>query len=84
MFEDYASGLYSMQEIRDRAVQDGLTTKKGANVSKSQVEAILKNPFYYGYMLVIVITFYNYIILMTIRATSVASQTSVCVSLSGD
>ncbi len=50
MFEDYASGLYSMSEIRLRITEEGLRSKKGCKISKSQVEKILQNPFYYGYM----------------------------------
>lgn len=49
MFETYASGMYSMKEIRDMASKEGLMSKKGFKISKSQVENILKNPFYYGY-----------------------------------
>ena len=50
LFEDYASGMYSMSEIRDLISDEGLVSKKGCKISKSQVEQILKNPFYYGYM----------------------------------
>lgn len=50
MFEEYATGLYSMDEIRLRLTDEGLRSKKGCKISKSQVEKILQNPFYYGYM----------------------------------
>jgi site-specific DNA recombinase len=50
LFKDYASGMYSMSEIRDLITDEGLVSKKGCKISKSQVEQILKNPFYYGYM----------------------------------
>ena len=50
MFEDYATGMYSMEEIRSNITEQGLVSKKGKKVSKSQVEMILKNTFYYGYM----------------------------------
>jgi hypothetical protein len=50
MFEEYATGLYSMDEIRLRITDEGLRSKKGCKISKSQVEKILQNPFYYGYM----------------------------------
>ena len=50
MFEKYASGMYSMSELRDLITEDGLRSKKGYKISKSQVEKILQNPFYYGYM----------------------------------
>lgn len=50
IFEEYATGMYSMSEIRDLIHEEGLTSKKGCKISKSQIELILKNPFYYGYM----------------------------------
>lgn len=50
MFEEYATGLYSMNDIRLRITEEGLRSKKGCKISKSQVEQILQNPFYYGYM----------------------------------
>lgn len=50
LFEDYASDMYSMSEICDLATTEGLVSKKGYKISKSQVEQILQNPFYYGYM----------------------------------
>lgn len=50
MFERYASGIYSMSELRDLITEEGLRSKKGYKISKSQVEKILQNPFYYGYM----------------------------------
>ncbi len=50
MFEEYASGMYSMSELRDLMTAEGLRSKKGYAISKSQVEKILQNPFYYGYM----------------------------------
>jgi site-specific DNA recombinase len=50
IFEEYASGMYSMSEICSMITEEGLRSKKGCKVSKSQVEKMLKNPFYYGYM----------------------------------
>ena len=50
IFEEYASGRYSMAEIKDMVTDAGLRSKKGFKISKSQVEKILQNPFYYGYM----------------------------------
>ncbi len=50
MFEDYASGMYSMSELRDLITEEGLRSKKGCKIAKSQIEKILQNPFYYGYM----------------------------------
>jgi site-specific DNA recombinase len=50
MFEDYATGLYSLEEIRRRITNEGLRTKKNQKLAKSQVEKILTNPFYCGFM----------------------------------
>ena len=50
MFQLYASGMYSMSELCSLMNEEGLTSKKGNKVHTSQVELILKNPFYYGYM----------------------------------
>lgn len=50
LFQLYASGMYSMSELCDQMNEEGLTSKKGNRVHKSQIELILKNPFYYGYM----------------------------------
>ncbi len=50
IFEEYATGQYSMAEIKDMVTDAGLRSKKGFKISKSQVEKILQNPFYYGYM----------------------------------
>ena len=50
IFEEYATGLYSMQEIRKKTIEWGLKnkTKSDTYLSVSQIEKILKNPFYYG------------------------------------
>lgn len=50
IFEEYATGMYSMAEVRLMITNAGLRSKKGHKISISQVENILKNPFYYGYM----------------------------------
>ena len=52
MFEDYATGLYSLKEIKNMATSLGLRSKKGKELSKSTVESIIKNPFYAGVMVV--------------------------------
>ena len=39
-----------MEEIRKTITDEGLTSKKGFKLSKSQIEHILNNTFYYGYM----------------------------------
>jgi len=48
MFEWYAAGDCSLEEVRDRAVAAGLTTRRGRPPAKSTVERVLKNPFYIG------------------------------------
>jgi site-specific DNA recombinase len=50
IFEEYATGMYSMVEVRLLITNAGLRTKKGNKVSVSHIENILKNTFYYGYM----------------------------------
>lgn len=50
IFELYSTGNYSMKELKDIITKEGLRSKKGCKISNSQVERILKNPFYYGYM----------------------------------
>ena len=51
MFELYATGNYSMRLLAKEMAKRGLTNQpSGLPVSTSQIEQILKNPFYYGVM----------------------------------
>ncbi len=50
MFEDYSTGLHSMEDLRIWADEVGLRSKKDCKIGKSQIEKMLRNPFYYGYM----------------------------------
>lgn len=60
MFEDYATGAYSIKQVMQNANKAGLRTKiktkvghkpRGGNkLAHSTVEGILSNPFYYGVM----------------------------------
>jgi len=52
IFEIYATGNSSMRTIRDKMEELGLksNTKNLRPLSVSQIEHILKNPFYYGIM----------------------------------
>ncbi len=51
IFEDYATGLYSMKQLLNRAIKRGLTSKlKEIKPHVSTVERLLSNPFYYGVM----------------------------------
>ena len=51
MFELYASGNFSMLKLTKEMKRLGLTSSVGKTIVTSQVEHILKNPFYYGEML---------------------------------
>ncbi|MFH1363347.1 MAG: recombinase family protein [Candidatus Omnitrophota bacterium] len=49
LFELYATGRYSMAEIRKLAAASGLASRrKHRPLAKSNIERMLKNPFYYG------------------------------------
>lgn len=48
MFELYATDQYSLETIRNKMTELGLRTLKGNKLSKSGVENILKDSFYYG------------------------------------
>lgn len=51
IFELYASGKYSMKGLAKVMKEKGLTNHaSGKPVGTSQIELILKNPFYYGIM----------------------------------
>ncbi len=50
LFELYATGNYSLLSLKEEAEKMGLRTKKSQKVAKSQVDDILKNPFYCGTM----------------------------------
>lgn len=50
LFELYATGNYSLLKLIEEAEQMGLKTKKGQKISKSQMDEILKKPFYCGLM----------------------------------
>lgn len=52
LFTEYATGLYSLREMRARAKGWGLTNKTKTNtpLSQSQIHKLIQNPFYYGVM----------------------------------
>lgn len=62
LFEEYATGLHSLQSLWYKAKELGLTSKeknhykespkfgKRTFISRNKIEDILKNPFYYGMM----------------------------------
>jgi site-specific DNA recombinase len=48
MFEQYATGKFSIRRLEVQAARQGLTTQKDHPVARSSVAQILKNPFLYG------------------------------------
>ena len=51
IFELYATGKYSMKTLSKEMEKKGLRgSQTGKPISSSQIEQILKNPFYYGIM----------------------------------
>lgn len=48
MFELYASGLYSMEQLTKLLRKKGLRSKKGRPLPKSAVAQMLEHPAYYG------------------------------------
>jgi len=52
IFELYAASDYSLDELKKVTDRLGLIGKRGKPVRKSELARILKNPFYYGMMLV--------------------------------
>lgn len=50
IFELYASNSYSMDRIANILNEEGIKGKMGASFRVRQIETILKNPFYYGFM----------------------------------
>jgi len=50
LFEMYATGNHSLQTLKTAAIEMGLRTKKGEPPAISQINKILKKPFYCGMM----------------------------------
>ncbi len=49
LFELYATGRYSLDELRKLATASGLASRRRrGKLSRSNIERLLKNPFYYG------------------------------------
>ncbi len=48
VFEDYATGQFSLPEVAERANADGLRSKSGNLLQRSTIEQIIKNPFFIG------------------------------------
>lgn len=52
IFNEYATGAYSLNEIAAMANNWGLRTIKGKKVYASQIHHIIQSPFYYGIMII--------------------------------
>lgn len=50
MFEMYATGSHSLHSLKEALTQMGFRTKKGEKLAISQINKILKKPFYCGMM----------------------------------
>ncbi len=48
LFEEYATGKYSVQQLGHLSKEIGLTNKNGRYLSKNTLHTILRNTFYYG------------------------------------
>lgn len=48
IFEMYSSGNYSMSAVLEITYTEGLRNRSGSKLVKSQIEKLLKDPFYYG------------------------------------
>ncbi len=48
MFELYATGEYSLKDLRDKMTSLGLISRSGKVFTISNIQMFLKNPFYYG------------------------------------
>ncbi|MFH1226746.1 MAG: recombinase family protein [Planctomycetota bacterium] len=48
MFRLYATGNYSLRQVKDIANEEGLRNRGGGKLHKSEIDHILKNPLYGG------------------------------------
>ncbi len=48
LFEEYATGRYSVQELGPLSKKIGLTNNNGGSLGRDSLHNILRNPFYYG------------------------------------
>jgi len=49
-FEEFAKGIYTLEEVRRTANKKGLCTEKGKEISFQLMSKMIKNTFYYGQM----------------------------------
>ncbi len=50
VFEEYATGVYTLSDMVRLAKKWGLRSKKNVHVNKTVLHRIIQNPFYYGEM----------------------------------
>ena len=50
LFEEYASGVYTLGYLTEKAKELGLRSKKDRHVNKTMLHRMLQQPFYYGEM----------------------------------
>ncbi len=50
LFEEYATGSYTIGELVIKAKERGLRAKAGQPIAKSVIHRLIQNPFYYGEM----------------------------------
>ena len=48
LFELYATGYYSLKELREVITKEGLLSRNGKILSYSNIQMLLNNPFFYG------------------------------------
>lgn len=48
MFEYEATGNYSLSALSQKMYDDGLRSRSGGRIARSQYEELVKDPFYYG------------------------------------
>ena len=51
VFKLYATGRYSLNDMVDLTYKHGIRSRLGKALHRSNIEKILKDPFYYGYFL---------------------------------
>ena len=51
MFELFSTGRFTLQDLEDIMKSEGMISRNDCKVSKSNLQRMLSNPFYYGYML---------------------------------
>ncbi len=50
LFKIASTGLYSLEQLRELTIKWGLKGRAGKRFSRSAIDMVLRNPFYYGLM----------------------------------